>query len=128
MGHTYAELRLSNAAKPHLDVLVERALVDTGAAQLCISRRVVQQLDLEEVYRREVTFADGRRETVPYVGPIRCEFGNRGCMLGAFVIGEDTPTLMGALPMQDMDLVVSPLDGKVEPDPRAPNIPSAIVA
>ena len=126
MGLIHAELKLSNAAKPHLAEIVEQALVDTGAAQLCIPERIAIQLELDEVYRRDVTFADGSRKSVPYVGPIHCKFGNRGCMIGAFVVVGDR-MLMGALPMEDMDLVISPLDGTVKPNPRAPNIPSAIV-
>lgn len=46
-------------------------------------------------------------------------------MVGAFVVGDEV--LLGAIPMKDMDLVISPLDRTVIPNPRSPNIPSAIV-
>lgn len=125
MGTVHAKLQLRNAADASLAPMDVEALVDTGAAQLCIPEHVALQLRLKEVYRREVTLADGRRMEVPYVGPIEVRFGNRGCMVGAFVLGEGV--LLGAIPMEDMDLVVSPLDRTVRANPRSPNIPSAIV-
>lgn len=129
MGTITAKLQLRNAADSSLapmevDALVD-ALVDAGAAQLCIPEHVALQLQLKEVYRREVTLADGRRMEVPYVGPIEVKFANRGCMVGAFVLGDGV--LLGAIPMEDMDLVISPLDRTVRANPRSPNIPSAIV-
>ena len=125
MGLIYAELELRNGADLSLAPVRERALVDTGAAQLCIPDRLRVQLQLRELYRRKVTTADGVEREVPYVGPIDVKFGNRGCMVGAFVLGNNV--LMGAIPIEDMDLVLSPLDGTVKANPRSPNIPSAIV-
>jgi hypothetical protein len=48
--------------------------------------------------------ADGSRKQVPYVGPIEIHFKNRIGFSGALVLG-DQP-LLGAIPMEDMDLVV----------------------
>lgn len=125
MGITRAQIELRNAADRSLRPLNVDALVDTGAAQLCVPEHVRVQLQLNEVYRREITTANGRRVEVPYVGPVEVRFQNRGCMVGAFVLGDEV--LLGAIPMEDMDLVISPLDRTVIPNPRSPNIPSAIV-
>ena len=62
------------------------------------------QLQLEQIETREVTTADERSHVVPYVGPIRIKFENRNCFTGALVIGDTV--LLGAVPMEDMDLVV----------------------
>jgi hypothetical protein len=35
--------------------------------------------------------------------------------------------LLGAVPMEDMDLIVHPARQRLEPDPRSPNIPHALV-
>jgi len=43
----------------------------------------------------------------------------------ALVIGDSV--LMGAVPMEDMDLVVSPAGQTVTVNPKSPNIPSALV-
>jgi hypothetical protein len=51
-------------------------------------------------------------------------FGNRGCFGGAIVLGDQV--LLGAVQMEDMDLVVSPPERKVIPNPFSPNIPAAL--
>ena len=68
---------------------------------------------------KEVTPADGRRATYPYVGPIRIRFENRGCYVGAIVMGDQA--LLGAIPMEDMDLVILPLESRVAINPLHPN-------
>jgi len=62
---------------------------------------------------------------VPYVGPVQIRFGKRTCFTGALVIGESV--LLGAVPMEDMDLVVEPSRQTVTVNPKSPNIPSAVV-
>ena len=101
------------------------ALVDTGAMTIRIPEHVALQLGLEEIETREVTTADEKRHVIPYVGPIRIKFQNRSCFTGALVIGETV--LLGAVPMEDMDLVVSPARETITVNPMSPNIPSALV-
>jgi hypothetical protein len=60
-----------------------------------------------------------------YVGPIQIRFQNRTCFTGALVIGDSV--LLGAVPMEDMDLVISPSAGTITVNPKSPNIPSAVV-
>jgi len=121
MGHAYADIELSNPRRPDLDSMKARALADTGSMMLCIPRHVAMQLHLEAAYEREVTLADGSKQMVPYVGPIHLKFGKRGCFVGAFVIGDEV--LLGAVPMEDMDLVISPSGRSVTVNPESPNIP-----
>ena len=92
---------------------------------LCIPEPLALELKLETESLREVTVADGRSMTVPYVGPVKVSFGDRLCFVGALVLGEDV--LLGAVPMEDMDLTINPSRQQVEPDPRSPNIPHALV-
>ena len=73
---------------------------------LCIPARIQAQLQLEEIDSKEVTLADGSHRQVPYVGPIELRYKNRVGFAGALVMG-DQP-LLGAIPMEDMDLVVIP--------------------
>lgn len=125
MGHVFAELELSNPKNPALEALRVKALADTGALMLCIPSHIAIQLGLEEDSVREVTVADGRRQTVPYVGPIKVTFRNRHCYVGALVLGDEI--LLGAVPMEDMDLVVNPGKREISVDPQSPNIPHARV-
>jgi clan AA aspartic protease len=125
MGLIYADIELANPKAGSLKPVAVRALVDTGAMTLCIPKHVAVQLRLKEIEKREVTTADERSHVVPYVGPVQVKFANRTCFTGALVIG--TSVLMGAVPMEDMDLVLSPSGQTVTVNPKSPNIPSAIV-
>lgn len=101
-------------------------MVDTGALTLCIPDHIALQLKLEITYsQREVTTADGRKQMVPYVVPIEVLFENRNCFVGALVIGDEV--LLGAVPMEDMDLIVSPGHRKLIVNPDSPNFPHALV-
>ena len=106
MGTVHAEIELANPRDPKLKPMTVQALVDMGTMTICIPQHVAVQLQLEEIDKREVTMADERSHVVPYVGPIQIRFQNRTCFSGALVIGDSV--LLGAIPMEDMDLVVVP--------------------
>ncbi|MBM3334694.1 clan AA aspartic protease [Candidatus Sumerlaeota bacterium] len=125
MGTINVEVSLCNPQKPNLRAVEVQALVDTGATVLCIPEHVRIQLGLEELERREVTVANGKKEVVPYVGPVKISALGRSCYGGALVLGDRV--LLGAIPMEDMDLVLSPTRQQVTVNPESPNIPSAIV-
>jgi hypothetical protein len=61
---------------------------------------------------------------VPYVGPVEVRFGNRRCFTGAMVLGNEV--LLGAIPMQDMDLVLRPQLQSVDVNTESPNIPLSV--
>lgn len=63
-------------------------------------------------------------DTASAVGPVRVNFGRRSCFTGAFVLGERV--LVGAIPLEDMDLVVDPARQRVTVNPASPDIPTAI--
>lgn len=119
MGLAYGHIQLENPRLPSLAPLEVEALADSGAVYLCIPPHVANQLQLEEMYRKEVFTADGDSKVVPYVGPIHVRFENRGCFVGAVVLGDEV--LLGVVPMEDMDLVVLPQARKVVVNPRNPN-------
>jgi len=124
MGLKNAKIQLRNPTLPELEAVEIDALADTGAVHLCIPPHIQIQLQLEETDTKEVTLADGNRKLVPYVGPIELRYKNRIGFSGALVMG-DTP-LLGAIPMEDMDLVVVPKTRQVIVNPLTPNIASSI--
>lgn len=125
MGLVNAKIRLLNPANPVMEAIDVNALVDTGALHLCIPEHIRLQLGLQELEKREVILADGRRQLCPYVGPVEIEFHSRRCFVGALVLGDSV--LLGAIPMEDMDLVVHPAKRKLLVNPESPNIPTALV-
>ncbi len=124
MGVTYADLRLANDARPDLEEVDARALIDTGAMHLCVPEHVALQLQLKDTGVREVILADGQVRQVRYVSPVRIEMLGRSCVTGALVLGDQV--LLGAIPMEDMDLIIEPARLRVSVNPRAPNIPMSL--
>ena len=125
MGLVNANIILKNPRIPELSPVTVLALADTGSVHLCIPEHVRIQLDLKELDKKEVTLADGSRKLVPYVGPVEIRFKNRVGFAGALVLGDQV--LLGAIPMEDMDLVVIPLTRKIDVNPLSPNIATSIV-
>ena len=125
MGLVNGKLILKNPRKPELTVVETSAMADSGAVYLCIPEHVRMQLQLETLETREVILADGSLKEVPYVGPVQVRFKNRGCFVGALVMGEQV--LLGVIPMEDMDLVIIPKTQMLDVNPLNPNIASGIV-
>jgi clan AA aspartic protease len=125
MGPTYTTVLISNPRKPELQPLEVRCLADTGALMMSITEMITIQLQLDELEKRSVAIADGTIRQVPFVGPIRIDFENRFCFTGACGLGNEPP--LGAVPMEEMDLIVNPSRQKVMPNPAHPNIPKYIM-
>ena len=125
MGLTYTTVKLSNPRQPELPSIEVRCLADTGALMMSITETIALQLHLEELEKRNVTIADGSVRNVPFVGPLRIDFQNRFCFSGAFVLGNEP--LLGAVPMEEMDIVVHPAKQRVMPNPEHPNAPHYIM-
>lgn len=124
MGLVHQRIRIANAARPELEEIDAKALVDSAATELCISRLIALQLKLEAIEQRTVTYADGRKESVDYVGPVRVEVFGRHAFTGAMVTGEGV--LLGAAPMQSMDVLIDPARHQLIPNPEYPNVPGAL--
>jgi clan AA aspartic protease len=125
MGLITAKLTLKNPRRAELEALEVETLVDSGAVHLCIPPHVQIQLGLEEAMKKEATLADGSRKLVSYVGPVELRFKNRVGYVGALVMGDQV--LLGAIPMEDMDLVVIPATRTLDVNPNSPNFPSSDV-
>ena len=124
MGLVHAKITLMNPRHPKMKSVETEALVDSGALHLCIPEHLQIQLKLDEIDRKEVSLADGSKKIVPYVGPIEIRFKNRVGFVGALVMG-DQP-LLGAIPMEDMDLVVIPSRRVLDVNPESPNVPCTV--
>ncbi len=125
MGLVNGKLLLKNPRLPDLDPLEVAAMADSGALHLCIPEHIQIQLRLEAIDSKEVTLADGSKRLVPYVGPIELRFKNRVGFAGALVMGDQVS--IGAIPMEDMDLIIVPKTRTLDVNPDSPNIASSIV-
>ncbi len=123
MGRVYAKLTLSNPVLPLQTKIECSALVDTGAFYLRIPEHFAIQLDLKILENRAVTLADGKEKLVPYAGPIRIEFENRNAFVGAMILGD--AVILGAISMEDMDVILHPASRTLLVNPESPNIAMA---
>ncbi|WP_066649117.1 MULTISPECIES: hypothetical protein [Sphingomonas] len=123
MGVFRVDLRLSNPVTGS-DETNALALVDTGAMHLCIPERVRALLGLQGDDTRPVRLASGELMDVPYVGPVKVGLMGRDVYTGAMVLGEEV--LLGAIPLEDLDLHVDPLQGRLIPNPNSPDRPMSM--
>jgi len=124
MGLIVAKILLENPREPALEGIEVETLVDSGAVHLCIPEHLQIQLKLQEIDKKEVTLADGSKKLVPYAGPVQIRFKNRVGFAGALVLGDQV--LLGAIPMEDLDLVVLPKEKVLDVNPDSPNIGTSI--
>lgn len=125
MGLTYAKIKLSNPRKPELKPVEVNTLVDSGALFMSITVTILIQLELNELEKRSVKIADGSIRSVPFVGPIRIDFENRFCFTGAMVFGDEP--LLGAVPMEELDVILHPATRKLVVNPEHPDVPQYIM-
>jgi clan AA aspartic protease len=124
MGLVSGRIVLRNPRLPDMEEAEVGALATTGVVHLCIPEVLRARLRLEPMGSKAVILADGRRALVPYVGPIEIRFRNRIGFVGALVMGD--VVLLGAIPMEDMDLVIVPKTRVLDVNPDSPDIASTI--
>ena len=124
MSPVSAKFSLQNPRLRDLEPIAVEALADTGAVHLCIPQEICSRLRLEAISHKEVTLADGSAKRVPYVGPIEIRFKDRVGFAGALVMSDQV--LIGAIPMEDMDLVVVPRTRTPDVNPDSPAIATTI--
>ena len=134
MGFTYADIELISAddlalnrrgflPEDEIKRMRVTALVDSGAYMLVVNDHIKQQLDLPVVEERTVRFADESERRVEIVGPVEIRFENRRTTTEAVWLRGDVEPLLGAIQMEDMDVVVDPKQQRLIVNPQNPNIP-----
>lgn len=119
MGLVYTEIQLINVldvelAKRSIIGLEEvkqvsvTALVDTGSIMLAINEEIQSQIQLPLVEKRTVQTADSRIQQLDVVGPVEIRFKNRKCITSAYVLPGDAEILLGAIPLEEMDVLIHP--------------------
>ena len=80
-------------------------VVDTGATRLVLPESIATALGLIERGETNVKYADGRRATKKIVGEVELEFAGRRGVFSAVVEPNRTDALIGAIVMEELDLV-----------------------
>lgn len=133
MGLVYAEIELIRGAdivlsqegyiqENQIKRVKVKALVDSGSYMLAINETVKTQLNLQKVGEEEAELADGSRVTLEIVGPIDVRFENRRTNVDAMVLPGDSEVLLGAIPMEGLDVIIEPKAQRMIVNPESPNI------
>ncbi len=93
------------------------AIVDTGAAFLCLPPDVIAELGLLHSRSRAVRTANGKVERDIFSGAV-ITIQDREIQMEVMQNDKTTPALIGYLVLENMDLVVSPKAQKLTPNPE----------
>jgi len=99
------------------------AIVDSGAVQLALPVELVERLRLLPMDKTTVFTADGGSHEYRVVGIVEVEVQARKCAVQAIEIPRDTRPLLGAVPLEQMDWHIDPVEQKLVGRPESPDKP-----
>jgi clan AA aspartic protease len=119
MGLVHAEITLKNAedmviAKKKLIPAHEirqttvKALVDSGAWTMVINEATREKLGLEAEKTVPGTLADGTKAEYKLSSQLEISWKNRQFICQAVIVPNAEENLLGALPLEGMDLMINP--------------------
>jgi len=131
MGLVYADIELINVidvemARKHIigEDEIKRIhlnmLADSGAFMMSINENIQSVLQLPFVEKRRSVLADGAIVEYDTVGPVMVKFKNRTATCNAFVLKGDAEPLLGAIPMEEMDVLIHPQKQELMVNPEHP--------
>jgi len=124
MSTVYSEITLKNAndVGNHERGLIKEedirsetvtALVDTGSMSMVITEELREKLGLSIKGERTVLIANGQRVHCKVTEPVDIHWKNRSSSQRAVIIPGAEKVLLGAIPLEDMDLMVNPVTQEV---------------
>jgi len=119
MGTVHAEITIKNAAdvinamrgltgEQDIRSITVNAIVDTGAASIVISEELRQKLGLRVKEERRAGMADGSWVNCQLTEAVDVHWKNRHWSCTAMVIKGANSVLLGAIPLEGMDLTINP--------------------
>ena len=99
------------------------ALVDSGAAEVALPVEVIERLRLDQLGEVRVYTADGGEHDYRVFGIAEVEVQGRVCQVRAIELPHGAEPLLGAVPLEEMDWHISPLQKRLVPNPRSPEKP-----
>lgn len=137
MGYVHAEIELTNFADMLLsDIGIKlaneirrvttNALVDSGAWDLVLNEEIQHQLQLPLAGKELVRLADETLLEVDVVGPIQVRFEDRTTLVArAVVMPATSEVLLGAYPMEGLDVFIDPKRERLLVNPKSPDNPKS---
>ena len=119
MGLVYEEITLKNYCdveycdnglikESEIRQITVQALVDTGASTLVINEEIREKLGLKIIGKRYAKLANSKQEVCNKTGAVEIIWKDRSSIIPALVVPGNGKVLLGAIPLEDMDLIVDP--------------------
>jgi len=120
MSIVHTEITLKNAvdvsnfatgivkSKDKIRQTTVQALVDNGAWTLVINEVIHNQLGLQVIGTDYGTLADGTKNTFNVSGPLEITWNNRRTICVALIVPTADEVLLGAIPLEALDLTINP--------------------
>ena len=124
MGVTFTDVKIRNIITGSEEIEL-RVKVDCGATMFVIPGWLQENLNFPVIRRQQVKYANEKRETKDVVYGVEVEVCGRKTVTTAVVEPEKKYGLLGAIVMEELDLIVEPRGLQVYPNPRSPDIPMA---
>ena len=120
MGTVYAEITLKNAGdlvrakdghlkEQNIREAPVTAVVDTGTMHMVINEAVCEELGLEIQETKVATLANNAKEICKIAEPVEIHWKERKSVCRPWVLQGTKETLLGVIPLEDMDLMVDPV-------------------
>jgi len=99
------------------------ALVDSGAAELALPVEMIERLRLDQLGEVRAYTADGGEHDYRVFGIAEVEVQGRTCQVRVIELPHGAAPLLGAVPLEEMDWHISPIEKRLVPNPRSPEKP-----
>jgi clan AA aspartic protease len=124
MGHVNTQITLKNMRdifrvkegiiqEPEIRQTTVNVMVDTGATMLVINEELSQQLGLDTIGEREISFANDATEKCKVTEPLEINWKDRSITLPALVVKDAPEFLLGVMPLEGMDLMVDTVNERL---------------
>lgn len=99
------------------------ALVDSGAAEFALPVELLEPLRLEYLGEVRLYTADAGEHDYRVFGIAEVEVQGRVCQVRVIELPHGAEPLLGAVPLEEMDWHISPVEKRLVPNPRSPEKP-----
>lgn len=109
--------RMGRVRKSQVREVEVELLVDTGAAMLCLTPKIIETLGLQKTHERDVITGNGLVKRAVYE-PVRIQILDREADMNVMEVPSGTPLLLGYLPLEALDLYPNPKKRILEGNPQ----------
>ena len=85
-----------------------KTVVDTGAPTLFVTEELSQQLGLKVISEKPINMANGTSEIAKRLEGVELHWKDRYMICHPYILTGSNEILLGAIPMEEMDLIVDP--------------------